>query len=380
MLVDFVVRSDALVKPGGDSVQVDAYLDELTARGVDAQVHPYRSRMALRPGSIVHVVNIDRPFDFLDTCAQAHGRPLVASTIHHDLHRVRAMRRAERGWSLRALAGRVLPESGRELAAYVARTARDQDWSAAVRAGVRAVPHLVGVWAAVGYELDAAVAVALLARGEGESLRRDTGWSGRNGILTPNGVPPVPRGSGADWAARTVPVLVVGRVEPRKRQLEIARAAAAADVPVVFAGAPSTSSPGYAEEFRRVVDGAPGLRYDGALAHPDVLALMASSRVLLNASFVEVQSLVDIEAAMLGAYVVCIDNGHSGEWLGPALVDAGRSVASAVALAGRTAERPSGPAPTAYPVTWSTTVDVLVAAYVRAQAGAVPGAEPGTDR
>ncbi len=57
------------------------------------------------------------------------------------------------------------------------------------------------------------------------------------------------------------------------------------------------------------------------MPHREVLAVYGKSRVLLNASWVEVQSLVDIEAASAGCFVVNTGSGSSMEWLGDAVTE-----------------------------------------------------------
>ena len=66
MKVDFIVRSDTNEKFGGDSLQLDAYMRRLAARGYDVRAVPFRPELDLREGAIVHVLNIVRPYDFLD--------------------------------------------------------------------------------------------------------------------------------------------------------------------------------------------------------------------------------------------------------------------------------------------------------------------------
>lgn len=324
VLVDCVMRSDADTKSGGDTIQMHAYAEYLREWGVDVREVPFHPAMRLRPDAIVHVFNIDRPFEFLAACRIARGHRLVVSPIHHNLNRVRRMRSAEHGRGLTSLVVRLLPEAGREWLGMTVRALRRSHRPADVlltaRTAARTAPALVDVWRRAGRDLDSAAAVALLAAGEGADLRSLTGWHGRNAILVPNGRPAdADLAQRTPWRDRDETILVVGRIEPRKRPLEIARAAHAEQVRVTFIGQQVAGADAYIRDFDALAQSSDYVEYLGPRSRAAVLAAMGSARVLLNGSWVEVQSLVDLEAAFMGSAVVATAAGHSKEWLGDAV-------------------------------------------------------------
>lgn len=370
ILVDYVVRADAEAKSGGDMVQIAEYGGYLRDAGFDLRQVPFHPAMTLRDDAVVHVFNIDRPFDFLLACRAAGSRRLVVSPIHHELARVRGMRAAERGRGMRSAAGRVLPERLREWLGTALRSARLSRGAADLVATGRAVawsaPRAVRMWREAGSALDRADAVALLAEGEGEHLRRLTGWHGRNAVLVPNGRPEELDGAARQpWAERPVgSILVVGRVEPRKRQLELARSADRLGIPVRFVGPISDPGSAWATEFEALAASSASVEHLGALGRTEVLRLFAATRVLVNASWVEVQSLVDLEAATMGCAVVTTPTGHSREWLGDAVTvldtddpDALLRTAEAVAA------QEAAPAPLGYDWTWQRAAERLAELY-----------------
>lgn len=320
--VDMIVRSDHFYKNGGDSEQVRQYLRCLES-DFDFQVLPFSPDMKLRNGAIVHIVNIDRPFDFLSAVAIAGSRPVVVSSIHHSLTRVRLMRKAERGRGLRSVLDRWLPESTREWLAHGVRSFRSgtsmRTRFASAVSMVRHAHKMPRVWRHVGLALDSAFAVAVLAPGEAEDIKKDTSWSGRNSIVIPNGRPDETRCH--DWSTRRRSVIAVGRVEPRKRSLDLARAADRLEIHVTFVGPVSDDGSDFAKEFAHIASSSPYVESLGALTHEEVLEILADTRVLINASWVEVQSLVDLEAAMSGARVVTFKNGNSSDWLGHHVIE-----------------------------------------------------------
>jgi glycosyltransferase involved in cell wall biosynthesis len=352
-------------------VQVREYMKYLAGWGFDVREVSFSPGMRLRDGAVVHVFNVDRPYEFLLACGVARGHRVVVSPIHHEIGRVRAMRAADTGRGLVSLSARVLPEAAREWLATGYRAVRGGGGVVSrLRAGfavARLAPIVPSVWRAAGRRLDEVAAVALLAEGEGRDLRRLTGWTVRNEVVIPNGRPEdLDLALRGPWAERPAgSIVVVGRIEPRKRQLDLARAATRLGIPVRFVGPFADDSSAYADAFRAVVvEGV--VRHDGPKDRGEVLALLGSSRVLVNASWVEVQSLVDLEAATMGCAVVTTSTGHSREWLGDAVTaadgdDLDALLRRAQALAAADA---SAPAAAGYDRTWEQAAEQLEQVYL----------------
>lgn len=370
MNIDYICRSDCVAKPGGDSVQVEQYSVVLERLGFSCRAVPLSLDMHLKENSVIHIVNVDRPFDFIHAFRAAGERHIIVSPVHHRLSAIKAMRDAVPKSGAMAVLGWVANSSVRELFSYVVRVVLGPNGSIRERSSacVLALRDCVGVWSKVGRLLDAAAAVALLAEGEGRDLAVDTGWKGENGFLCANGipvhVPDTTRSCKADWQARSTPIVVVGRIEARKRQLEVARLAAQKGVSVTFVGAANPNGRAYVGEFEQIVARHDCLQWLQGMPSLQVLEVMRKSRVLLNASWVEVQSLVDIEAALEGCYVVANANGNSQEWLGASVSlydadDLETGLLKAVALS----ERSYGPGVCQYTWTWDDAVSRLVDAY-----------------
>ena len=353
--LDVVVRNNDGAKPGGDSLQIQRYI-ECWGRSVDAKILPYKPNLKFRDGSVVLAVNAQRPFDFLDIFRQTHGRPVIAAPIFHSLHRFQEMRAAERGVGLSSIIGRVLPEWAREICASVVRNLQHCDSIREVIAISLAFARSLAIgpriWTRVGGVLDHARAVVLLAPGEGSDLQADTGWSGWNQIMAPNGAPQLVD-SLRPWEDRDIPILVAGRIEPRKRSLEVAMAAAHMGVSVTFVGSLSKSKSRFSRKFVGVVERNDCITWVGPMEQNRVLDLMCRSRVLLNASWVEVQSLVDIEAAQAGCWVVSFNNGNSKDYMGQSLkLIIGNEVESLLNAASVAARGGTSPPKFTYEPTW----------------------------
>ncbi|GAA3014481.1 glycosyltransferase [Microbacterium aurantiacum] len=365
--IDLVVRSDAAVKHGGDLVQAERYCRELTKLGLDVRVVPFRLDYAPEPATLVHFFNIDRPYEFLFASKSLELDNVVVSTIHHSASLTRLMRQAEaRSSGLDSLAAR-LPGRLREAALFALRSMTAQEVRPLRR--VKAAAWAVGKGAfsnrsEIGRALDRCRAVFVLSRRELEDLKRDTSYHGLNSVLVPNGLEVATRG-GVDWAARAPRILVVGRIEPRKRQVEIVETANRLDIALTFVGAANSKRDGYVRQFRDALSLGPS-EWVGALAHDEVLDLMGQSRVLLNLSWLEVQSLVDLEGAAMGCRLIVSAAGSTREWLGEAVEEfpVGEIAEPLLAASKRAQDSTAAPVMN-YSQTWESAARQLVEAYNR---------------
>lgn len=375
VVVDFVLRGDAFSKNGGDVVQAQSYADVLRELGDDVRLIEYAPGMELRENALIHYFNVDRPFEMLEVARAAGGRPFFVSTIHHSIIHVREMRRAQRTVNGRALAS-AIPEDLRTLLVFIARTVADSRGTLAQRlsAGYRAVIHTPRMRRSIRNVLEAASGIFLLSELERASLSEDYGLKSIVGTLTPNGRPSHSIANVSledDFESRQNDILVVGRIESRKRQLDIARQALQMELAVSFVGTPNLNESEYVHSFDKVVSQGANLRWIRGLPHDQVLEKMRSSKVLLNASWVEVQSLVDLEAVFSGCRVVTLENGGSSkEWLGGAVVESsGSSISDALRIANNLNMLERSPLAPTYTHSWESTTDAIRKEYLKAIGG-----------
>jgi len=83
---------------------------------------------------------------------------------------------------------------------------------------------------------------------------------------------------------------------------------------VVFAGHIAGANQRYARRLLDVIGAADNLSYVGQLAPDEMQKLLGRTKVSVSASWVEVASLVDIEAYVAGCNVVASANGFSREY------------------------------------------------------------------
>lgn len=364
--VDFIVRSDSASKGGGDLVQAQKTAEELNKLGLKTAVRPFNLGYRPDPGTIVHIFNIDRPFELLWLKRFTLYSNLVVSPIHHSQELVRQMRQSEHGDSrLESLAAR-LPENTRELLLFSLRSIKDgsSSWPSRFYAVIWAMLSTFRMPRIIARTLSSSRAVVLLSKKELDDLRKDIGYAGGNHIVAPNGLEPTTAPI-PGWKDRNNRILVVGRIEPRKRQLDILRSANSLSIPITFIGGANKNRGSYFNQFCNEIDRG-GSSYLGELAHSEVLHLMANSRVLLNFSWVEVQSLVDLEAASLGCYLVVSRSGSTKEWLGDTATEFDpKQLEEALVQSHYLAIQAQAPNPLNYTQTWTTTAQQLRAVYDR---------------
>jgi glycosyltransferase involved in cell wall biosynthesis len=111
-------------------------------------------------------------------------------------------------------------------------------------------------------------------------------------------------------------VLVPGRIEPRKNQLQVLRALWGAGLPVVVLGDPHPNHLAYLDECRRAAD--PGVTFIGRLHHdsPLLASAYSAARVVVLASWFETPGLAALEGALAGAAIVVTERGSAREYFG----------------------------------------------------------------
>lgn len=309
ILVDVVMRSDYEHRWGGDVLQFQRYRE---AAAVDSNVD-YRLLAAspharFRDDAIVHIANVDRPWDFLQTVRQARGHRLIVSPIHHE-HAAVSQIAPTIGGAKRRLVSR-LPSTAQSLAGHLVRNGR------LPRAGLlppQAYVSESALYALVGALLDRADVVACLTAKEAADLRHDFCCRLPRVAMIPNGVD---RAQGPA-PLRDVDVLVPGRIEVRKNQALLAKALGEVGQPALFVGRPHPQDP-YATAFLEALAEYPEHEYVPGLPHQDMQVLFRRAKIVVNASRVEVLSLVDLEAYAAGCKLITTSAGGTEEYLGDA--------------------------------------------------------------
>ncbi|MGO4234686.1 glycosyltransferase [Pseudarthrobacter sp. YAF2] len=309
MKVVFALRADAYDKPGGDSKKVARYQEGLREEGWESEVVTSPRELAATKSDIVHLMNLDTPRENLrySQVAKKTGRPFVISTIRHPFAGMESMYEfgSDRFYSqLRRLG--IGAETGIGLREQV-KLLKQKNLRAAV------VP---GTYRSLQWKLvrDAA-AIYPMAAGESDAIARDF-QSGTPHRIVRNGFS---FSSSSTPKTSTPPdynLVSVGRIEPRKNSLLLAKVAGQTDLKTVFVGALNDNHPGYAQEFLTLVDQHDNLEYLGQQDHGAILSTIQRSEAYINPAWFEVVSQADVEAACAGLRIISTRHSYLEDALG----------------------------------------------------------------
>lgn len=287
--VVFHAPSHAFQAPGGGENQLVQ-----TGRSLDALglcVRPFSSWTdRLEEARLLHLFGMSREGLALAEVARARGVPVVLSPICWYAPR-----------SLAALAGGRVA-SARDLAKWAVRriAPRSPSWRRNL--------------------LRLAEAVLPNSHAEGRQLVRLFAADPRRLQVIPNGVDPrFARADSALFRARHGDgdfVLYVGRIEPRKNVLGLARAVRALGWTLTAIGGAPPGRERYADACRAAAGNAG--RWLGAVGHDDPIlaSAYAAARVVALPSWFETPGLAALEGALAGSAVVVTPFGGAAEYFG----------------------------------------------------------------
>lgn len=305
--VCFVARLDFTTKPGGDTVQWQMY--DRVAREAGWRTVTWFGDEPRPEADVYHAFNIDRPLELYPKlrAVRRAGRPYLLSTIHHpngwlEKFRTRHPPGGRLGrWLYRSPLGRSIPAT--EAVKEVARLLQQRR--------LACLADLFPGWSSrVCWLLKNAAGITLLSPAEAGFIESDFGYSGPGGqsVVLPNWVEGIAGTEGevpvAQLEQARDAILVVGRIEARKNTVGVARLLEQAGEKALFVGRPNPNEPEYEADFKAATGSAQFVRWIPGVPRSTLAAFYREGRMLLNASYVEVSPLVDIEALACGCPVI----------------------------------------------------------------------------
>jgi glycosyltransferase involved in cell wall biosynthesis len=218
------------------------------------------------------------------------------------------------------------------------------------------------------------------SRAEARQLTTLFGADPRKIVVVPNGVDPR-FAHGEAWRFEKTFgvanfVLVPGRIEPRKNQLNVIRALAGTTTDLVIVGDAHPDHTSYFERCRAAAE--PNVRFLGRIDHesPMMAAAYRAARVVVLASWFETPGLAALEGALAGASIVITERGCAREYFGKAARYvrpndvAGIRAAVRDAIAGRPSSELRDTIMRRFD--WRHAAEQTLAAYQRVEAGSRP--------
>lgn len=310
MKVIFLMRVDAYYKRGGDTVQIEKYVEELNNLGIDASISTDLNE-DITDADIIHLVNIDRPLEtyYFFKNAKRLGKKIVLSPIHHSYQHI----------DLHETYGRygVLKSFNLILKDYWTREKMKNVLRVVLNKKLRSIRKDIKepVFEQQQLILNNVDGIALIAEGEGKAIEEDFNIKIKNSIIVPNGVS-FNNTTVNNKIEKEIDVLVVGRIESRKNQINIIKALKDTEKKVTFVGKANPNHKKYYKEFIKLVNKHSNIEYITEVSHDEINKLYKKSKVHLSASWFEVSPLVDIEALYNGCTVVASEHSFSKSYLG----------------------------------------------------------------
>jgi glycosyltransferase involved in cell wall biosynthesis len=310
MNILFLLRTDALSKPGGDVVQCNNLINELRFQGVNANLS-IELNSPLTDVDIVHLINIDRPFETWQNFihAKKHGKRMIISPIHHSYQAINEYESGSRTGYLRVLNKIFKSFSGREKIKNLYRALYKP------KLIYCAVAQLVGDLMDKQRQILRGVDHWILSsEGERQLIWRDFGVSSPGDTVIYNGIDM--SSTDSSEIDKIYDVLVVARIEARKNQIGIMEALHDCDLRIAFVGGINPFHKRYVQEYFATLAKMPNAKCLGKIPYEALPSLYRAAKVHVSASWFEVTPLVDLEAYFHGCNVVCSKNSFTPEYLG----------------------------------------------------------------
>jgi glycosyltransferase involved in cell wall biosynthesis len=302
----WLARADLERRPGGDTTQLLETRAALERLGVRVQLYD-NPAAPIRDADVVHLWHLDRLWETLPACRRAQEAkvPAVLSTIYWSSPEFDRLGRTP--WQRRLV---------RRDGADALRTARVMTrWRIQRLMRPHAFPWEPGLSefrAGVRTVLDAVSVILPNSHAELEQITSVFGPP-RAAVVVPNAVDPQ-QFCAADVTTERRGVLCVGRIEPRKNQLNLVRALRDMDEPLDVVGRAGRFNFAYAWRCRR--SAGPRTRFLGPRSPAQLAAQYRQARVHACVSWYETPGLASLEAAAAGCSVVVTPGGCTREYFG----------------------------------------------------------------
>ena len=300
MKVAYISRSTLFTDPGGDTTQITKTAEAVKGQGVHVDI--YTSEQAFDPKKydLLHLFNLTRPADLLPYCGKQ--TPFVLSTIYLEYREADKYMRKDLVSRISSVFGYHTTEYLKVLARWLKNGERPQSFEYLWLGQLKSMRKVVKC------------ARVLLPNSESEMNRmvNDLGVSAPHKAVA-NAVDAsffeLPEKYA--WKER-VGVLSVGRIEPRKNQLNLIKACKLAGLPLTLIGKVGNNHQAYFEACKAEFDDS--IRFVDRIPLEELIDYFQKSKVHALPSWFETTGLSSLEAAALGCNLVISNKGDTLEY------------------------------------------------------------------
>ncbi len=308
MRILWLVRHNLVEHPGGDTTQIIQTRRAVERLGITVEMTSETPR-TWSEFDVVHLFHLDRLWEHLAVCRVlgTTAVPAVLSTIYWPADEFDRAGRCGLQGALSSGLGSERYQSMRQLqrfglSAIGRRSGRG--WDRRLFSFVGAARHLLENVAVV---LPNSVA-------EQRAIERKFSVS-RPAVIVPNAVDPQTFAIDEQrpWSERSG-VLCVGRIEPRKNQLMLIRAAAGIQAPLTLVGSAGRFSGRYARKCRH--EAGANVHFVEHQSSAGLRDLYVAARVHAAVSWYETPGLASLEAGLCGCNLLVTPSGSTREYFG----------------------------------------------------------------
>lgn len=299
----FLFRFDYLSKKGGDVIQIENYCKELALKKYHSSISGGSNWLNdVKYADYIFLVNIDRPLEtiyyFEEIKRLFPEKKVYVIPIHHPIKAINRFDRSARGFKHKVLCGLVPDFYNREKIKNLIRFKLDYKMLSL------SIKHLFyNYHKKINNLIECSDGVVFISEGEKNSVFGDFDIASDNYKVAYNAVDIIDSVEVVE-TEKTIDFIIVGRIEPRKNQMSILKALVGKGYKITVVGHLNSNSKKYCSDVLDFIDANEGVDYLGGVSHSSVLELLVKSKVLINASYFEVNPLVDLEAALCGCQVV----------------------------------------------------------------------------
>lgn len=300
MNVALIIRANAQTSLGGDWVQLVSTAKYLRRLDVNIDIKSSGESIDYERYELLHFFNLIRPDDILKHTRKT-SKPFVVSSIYVDY----AEHNRKSASKMVAFLGRLIHPDTLEFIKRLARTLRNgEEWPT--------LEYLLrGHSGSIDKILKSCAGILPNSFSEYQRLIRD--------YEKPQQVEVVPNGIDTEmFRLASLPprkankIVCVGRIEPRKNQLNLIRALNNSPFELYVVGAASENQTGYLKQCKQ--EAAANIFFTGPMDHKDLAQFYATCKVHVLPSWFETTGLSSLEAGYLGCNVVITDKGDAREY------------------------------------------------------------------
>lgn len=303
MNVLMIARSTLYSNPGGDTTQIEMTAKYLRSLGVKADVVLADKKVTYEQYDLIHFFNIIRPDDIL--CHLKEDKPFVISTIFVEFTEFDNAARRGFGGFICKLMGPWESEYLKSIGRFLFKGDKIKSGYFLFR----------GQYRSVSYVAEKARLLLPNSHSEYKRLEKKLKKSFPYKKIVNAIDPDVFHDAVTENKAYKDHILIVGRIEGGKNQLNVIKALKGTQYQLTMIGRPAINQMSYYHECHKLASGCSNIHFvEEYVDHEKLVSIYKAAKVHVLASWFETTGLVSLEAAMMDCNIVITRKGDTEEY------------------------------------------------------------------